>query len=211
MAATLRRSRFDPEERSDLSPDQRATLLTYSQRGDREITERRAWFAGVARFIGLDIHKQYVVVVGVDRELNQVLGPTRLTWERWPAWVDKNLTPQDAVAVEMTTNTWEVHDDLVDHVHSVTVAHPPHLKLITAMPVIEASKRSSQALASLLACGLLRPVWVPDEQTRMAFTHRGSARSRGGSHSSQEPPARHPASAPTQGARDQHPLLGHAT
>ena len=165
MAATVRRSRFDPEERSDLSPDQRATLLTYSQRGDREITERRAWFAGVARFIGLDIHKQYVVVVGVDRELNQVLGPTRLTWERWPAWVDKNLTPQDAVAVEMTTNTWEVHDDLVDHVHSVTVAHPPHLKLITAMPVMN-DKRSSQALASLLACGLLRPVWVPDEQTR---------------------------------------------
>lgn len=165
MAAKVPRSRFDAEGGADLAPDQRAALLAYSHSGDREIAERRACFAGVARFIGLDIHKQYVVVVGVDRELNQVLGPVRLTWERWPAWVNKMLTLEDAVAVEMTTNTWEVHDFLVDRVHSVTVAHPPHLKLITSMPVMN-DKRSSQALASLLACGLLRPVWVPDERTR---------------------------------------------
>lgn len=164
MPATIPKSRFDSSS-EPLSNEQRAALLAYSHSGNREIAERRECFAGVTRFIGLDIHKEYVVAVGVDRGLNQVLGPVRLTWDRWPAWVEKTLSLEDAVAVEMTTNTWEVHDFLVDRVHSVTVAHPPHLKLITSMPVMN-DKRSSQALASLLACGLLRPVWVPDQKTR---------------------------------------------
>ena len=30
------------------------------------------------RFIGLDVHKHYLVAIGVDTELNQVLGPQRV-------------------------------------------------------------------------------------------------------------------------------------
>jgi hypothetical protein len=31
--------------------------------------------AGPTRFIGLDVHKHYLIAIGVDAELNQVLGP----------------------------------------------------------------------------------------------------------------------------------------
>ena len=34
------------------------------------------------RFIGLDVHKHYLVAIGVDAELNQVLGPGRIRM-RW--------------------------------------------------------------------------------------------------------------------------------
>lgn len=164
-ASVVPKSRFETNEASVAPRKIRETLLALSQVGEHEIAERRECLAGVGRFIGLDIHKKYVVVVGVDRELNQVLGPIRLSWERWIPWVERTLTLEDAVAVEMTTNTWDVHDFLVDRVHSVMVAHPPHLKLITAMPVMN-DRRSSFALACLLASGLLRPVWVPDLKTR---------------------------------------------
>ena len=43
----------------------------------------------------------------------------------------QHLNASDAVVVEMTTNTWQVYDDLLPIVHSVTVVHPPHVKLIT--------------------------------------------------------------------------------
>jgi len=30
------------------------------------------------RFIGMDIHKHYLIAIGVDEQLNQVLGPQRV-------------------------------------------------------------------------------------------------------------------------------------
>ena len=65
----------------------------------------------------------------------------------------------------MTTNTWQVHDMLVKHVHSITVVHPPHVKLITQAPVMN-DKKAAEALATLHAAGLLRSVWVPDQTVR---------------------------------------------
>ena len=65
-----------------------------------------------ARFFGLDIHKHYLVAIGVDSDGTQVYGPRRVVWADLESWRSKTLTPQDAVVIEMTTNTWQVYDEL---------------------------------------------------------------------------------------------------
>ena len=81
------------------------------------------------RFVGLDIHKHFFVAVGVDRELEQIIGSQKIEWPDFESWIRRHLTAEDSVVIEMTTNTWEVYDALLPHVHSVTVVHPPHVKL----------------------------------------------------------------------------------
>lgn len=117
------------------------------------------------RFIGLDVHKHYLVAIGVDQECNQVLGPQRVQLAHLERWIDKTLTPQDAVVLEMTTNAFQLHDDLLPHVHSVTLVHPPHVKLITQAQVMT-DKIAALNLARLHAVGMLPTVWVPPPEVR---------------------------------------------
>jgi transposase len=117
------------------------------------------------RFIGLDVHKHYLVAIGVDRERKQVLGPQRVQLARLERWIRKTLTPQDAVVLEMTTNAFQLHDDLLPHVHSVTLVHPPHVKLITQAQVMT-DKIAALTLARLHAVGMLPAVWVPSPEVR---------------------------------------------
>lgn len=117
------------------------------------------------RFIGIDLHKHYLVAVGVDAKLDQVLGPRRVQLCDLEAWIGKTLGAQDAVVLEMTTNTWEAHDSLLAHVHSVTVVHPPHVKLITQAQVMT-DRIAAHNLAQLHAKGMLVGVWVPPQEVR---------------------------------------------
>jgi hypothetical protein len=87
------------------------------------------------RFIGLDIHKHYLIATGLDADLNPVYGPQRVQLEHLENWMRNTLTVEDVVVLEMTTNTWQVYDELLPHVHSVTVVHPPHVKVITQAQV----------------------------------------------------------------------------
>ena len=50
------------------------------------------------RFIGLDVHKHYLVAIGVDAEPNQVLSPRRVQLRNLDSWMRGTLTRQDAVA-----------------------------------------------------------------------------------------------------------------
>ncbi|MEW5942041.1 MAG: IS110 family transposase, partial [Chloroflexota bacterium] len=117
------------------------------------------------RFLGLDVHKYYLIAIGVDADLNQVLGPQRVELARLDAWIEKNLRPDDALALEMTTNTWQLYDELAPRVQSVTVVHPPHVALITRAQVMT-DKIAALTLAKLLAKGLLVSVWVPPQEVR---------------------------------------------
>lgn len=119
----------------------------------------------VARFIGLDIHKHYLVAIGVDETQEQVFGPHKVYWPNFEAWTHKHLSQDDALVVEMTTNTWEVYDRLEPHVHSVTVVHPPHVAMITRAQVMN-DKKAARILARLHAAGLLPGVWVPPQEVR---------------------------------------------
>jgi len=116
-------------------------------------------------FFGLDIHKHYLVAIGVDPDGSQVYGPRRVVWADLESWRSKTLAPQDAVVIEMTTNTWQVYDELQPFVHSVTVVHPPHVRLVT-QPQVMNDKIAAFNLALLLAKGMLTGVWIPPLEVR---------------------------------------------
>jgi len=113
----------------------------------------------------LDLHKHYLIALAVNPAGEQTGGPWRVPLDRLDDWARQHLTPLDAVAVEITTNTYTVYDALVPRVHSVTVVHPPHLALITRVPV-KTDNRAALVLAQFLAKGLLPTVWIPPQPVR---------------------------------------------
>src|SRR5271157_749651 len=140
-------------KRARLSMNQEYTLMT-----DQSIIPPK-------RFIGLDVHKYYLIAFGVDAELNVVFPTQRVELSHLETWMKKMLTKQDAVALEMTTNTWELYDELSGYVSSVIVVHPPHVALITRAQVMN-DKIAASILARLLAKGLLVSVWIPPVEVR---------------------------------------------
>jgi len=117
------------------------------------------------RFIGLDVHKHYLIALGVDEELQVVLPARRVELSNLESWMKKTLTRQDEVVLEMTTNTWQLYDELSAYAGSVTVVHPPHVALITRSQVMN-DKIAALILARLLAKGLLVGIWVPPQEVR---------------------------------------------
>ena len=117
------------------------------------------------RFIGLDLHKHYLIALAVNPTGEQVGGPWRVTLDHLDAWARQHLTRLDAVAVEITTNTYTVYDALVPLVHSVIVVHPPHVALITRVPV-KTDNRAALVLAQFLAKGMLPALWIPPQSVR---------------------------------------------
>lgn len=107
-----------------------------------------------SRYVGLDVHRHYLVGVAVNRQGAQVLGPVRVEWPDLERWVQQHLTQQDAVVFEMTANGLKLHDDLLPHVQSVTVVHPPHLALITHTQV-KTDQKAALAQAASPAPALL--------------------------------------------------------
>ena len=65
------------------------------------------------RFLGIDLHKHYLVVGGVDAKQEVVLPPRRVNLENWLKWAEGNLKPTDAVVLEATTNAWEIYDQVL--------------------------------------------------------------------------------------------------
>jgi transposase len=117
------------------------------------------------RYIGLDVHKYYLIAHGVDENLAVVLPARRVELSNLEAWMKKTLTRQDEVVLEMTTNTWQLYDELCCYVGSVIVVHPPHVALITRSQVMN-DKIAASILARLLAKGLLVGIWVPPQEVR---------------------------------------------
>ena len=133
-------SRFDgPPIEALHDPQERALQLLQKQLKPNELAYRRSLLRGATRFFGLDIHKEYVTLCAVDASLDTVVRMTTLSWSWFPAWIEKNLTPEDAVALEVTTNAWDTIDQVSGHCHSVIAVHPPPVRLITAMPATTAA------------------------------------------------------------------------
>lgn len=112
------------------------------------------------RYIGIDLHKHYLVATGVSPEGEQVCGPWRVQLVNLEEWRKKHLTLRDAIAVEVTTNTFALYDELLPHVHSVTVVHPPDVPAITRARV-KTDRKAALILAQHLAKGMLTSIWVP--------------------------------------------------
>jgi len=117
------------------------------------------------RYIGLDVHKYYLIALGVDENLEVVLPARRVELMNLEAWMKKTLTRQDELVLEMTTNTWQLYDELSSYAGSITVVHPPHVALITRSQVMN-DKIAASILARLLAKGLLVGIWVPPQEVR---------------------------------------------
>src|SRR3990170_2425567 len=119
------------------------------------------------RYIGLDAHKHYLIALGVDGDLEVVMPARRVELAYLETWMKKSLTKQDEVVLEMTTNTWQLYDELVQYAGSVMVVHPPHVALITRSQVMN-DKIAASILARLLAKGLLVGIWIPPQEIREA-------------------------------------------
>jgi len=88
----------------------------------------------IERYVGLDIHKEYVMAGGMNAAQEWVLRPRRVEMERFRAWVVTNLRMGDAVVIEATTNVWDIYDIVVGLVSRVVVAHPAAVSQIAASP-----------------------------------------------------------------------------
>jgi transposase len=117
------------------------------------------------RFLGLDVHKHYLIAAGVDAHMNPVYGPRRVPLTDLETWMRQTLSAQDAVVLEMTTNAWQLYDELLPYAGSVTLVHPPHIALITRAQVMT-DRIAAFTLARLHAAGLLPAVWVPPQPVR---------------------------------------------
>ena len=117
------------------------------------------------RYVGLDVHKHYVMVGAVDQTQQTVLPPRKVALADLEGWAQKYLQPTDHVVLEATTNAWYVHDLLQPLVERVVVAHPPQVKLIAAA-MVKTDKKDTMTLARLLAVNLVPAVWVPPLHVR---------------------------------------------
>lgn len=120
---------------------------------------------GTRRYIGLDIHKHYCVIAGVDREGRVLLQPVRVEHADLEGWLKKNLQATDHVVFESTTNAWHVYDLLKPLVERVVVANPIKVKQI-AQARVKTDIRDTLILARLLAANLVPDVWVPPAYVR---------------------------------------------
>ena len=118
-----------------------------------------------ARFVALDVHKQYVVVGAIDVTQTLVLPPRRVSMAQFPEWARRHLASTDQVVLETSVNTWDLYDLLVPLVSRVVVADPTQVKVIAAS-FVKTDKRDTLALAKLLAANLIPEVWVPPPEVR---------------------------------------------
>ena len=64
------------------------------------------------RFMGLDMHKHYVMVGAVNKEQEVLLRPRKFTWPEFDRWQKQHIGPGDAIVIEASGNAWHVYDQL---------------------------------------------------------------------------------------------------
>ncbi|MGQ0601195.1 MAG: IS110 family transposase [Anaerolineales bacterium] len=126
------------------------------------------------RYLGVDLHKHYLVIGGVNARQALVLSPRRVELDDWPAWAKGQLWKTDVLVVEATGNTWDFHDGVVELVARVEVANAGKLPWI-GQTKVKTDKQDVMKLAKLCAANLIPQVWVPPvhvRELRMLFSHR---------------------------------------
>lgn len=123
------------------------------------------------RYIGLDIHRDYVTAVGIDRNDRVVFRSRRIDLAAFPDWIEEKLTREDAVILESTTNAWTVHDLVAPHVGRCVVMHPDRKKRVKT-DILDATEMAKRLLRNDFI-----QVWVPTEPVQdlrelMAYRRR---------------------------------------
>ncbi|MGE5378110.1 MAG: IS110 family transposase [Bacteroidota bacterium] len=117
------------------------------------------------RFIGLDVHKHYITVGGMNARQEMVLRLRNVGMERFKVWAQENLQITDEVVLEATTNTWDIYDSVAPLVERVVVAHPAEVKQI-ANARVKTDNQDAVRLLRLLLAGMIPEVWVPPVEVR---------------------------------------------
>lgn len=117
------------------------------------------------RFVGLDVHKDYVTVAILDIQLDVLLRPRRVDIQQLEAWARQHLSASDKVVLEAIGSAWHIVDLLQPLVGSVTVANSFKTKPMMSGKV-KTDNRDAVRLARLLAVGEIEPVWVPPLEVR---------------------------------------------
>lgn len=117
------------------------------------------------RFVGIDLHRRWVVIAAVDRDQQLLMSPRKLSVGEFPLWADQHLTQDDVVAIEASSNAWHWYDLLRPLVAEVVVAHAAEVRAIASARV-KTDRQDCLKLARLLAAGLLPEVWVPPADVR---------------------------------------------
>ena len=126
------------------------------------------------RYVGLDVHKHYLMVGAVNASQEVVLPPRKVSLIEFEGWAKKHLRPTDEVVLEASTDAWYLYDLLEPLVARVVVGHPPLIKLIAAA-VVKTDKKDTMTLAKLLSVNMIPAVWVPPthvRELRALISHR---------------------------------------
>jgi transposase len=123
------------------------------------------------RSIGLDVHRDFCEVAAVTAGKVQ-------HWPRVSARPDplrefaEQLQPDDRVALEATGNALAIARIIRPHVAEVLIVNTNRLQAI-ADSKHKTDRHDARTLAQLLAAGMLKHSWLPDDLTRQARQRTG--------------------------------------
>jgi transposase len=129
------------------------------------------------RFVGCDVHKRTAVfTILLDSGTLFATYTVPVTREGLAAFAERQLSSEDRLAMEATTNTWAVAGVLRPFVKEIVIGNPLKVRAI-AEAKIKTDKVDSRVLAELLRCAYLPVVWQPDQETQRLrrLTHRRAA------------------------------------
>ena len=119
----------------------------------------------IDRYIGIDIHKYYVMVGGQNRRQEWTLRPRRIQMNRFRDWAEKNFRMSDAVVIETTGSVWDIHDIVSPLVGMTLVANARSIRQI-AEAKVKTDKKDIHRMLTLLISGVVPEVWVPPVHVR---------------------------------------------
>lgn len=126
---------------------------------------KREWDTREVRYVGLDVHKHYITVGGMNARQEMVLRLRNVEMERFKRWAEENLCQRDEVVLESSTNTWDIYDTVAPLVKRVIVANPAEVKQI-ANARVKTDNQDVIRLLRLLIAGMIPEVWVPPVEVR---------------------------------------------
>ena len=119
----------------------------------------------IERYIGIDSHKHYVMVGGMNAHREWSLRPRKVQMVRFRDWAAKNLKAGDAVVLETTANVWDINDIVAPLVNKTVVANAYKVRQI-AEARMKTDKEDIKRLITLLIADIVPEVWVPPMHVR---------------------------------------------
>ena len=117
------------------------------------------------RYIGIDSHKHYVMVGGMNARREWNLRPRKVQMPRFRAWAAQNLKASDTVVLETTANVWDIYDIVAPLVSKTMVANAYKVRQI-AEARVKTDKADVKRLLTLLIANIVPEVWVPPMHVR---------------------------------------------